>query len=270
MSSASAGGAGSAPDRSVLVNQTGEASLITLNRPEKRNALSSEMLRELVDALTDAGRRTDGAVIVLTGAGSAFCSGDDLSEAARADAEAFDESIALLQEATRILVESKSASVAALNGPAIGGGLELALACDVRIAAETAVFACPEVAWGLVCTNGASVLLPEYIGLGRARDMLLTGRPYDAEWALAAGLVTEVVSPNQVLDRAMALAVELAERAGAVQLTRELLRDGRGDGVLRALERESAAVAAARRSPAAAMSLLPFAGGHDRMERRTR
>jgi enoyl-CoA hydratase/carnithine racemase len=158
----------------VSLDLTEAFSLVTLNRPEKRNALSRGMLRELVDALTEAARRPDGAVIVLTGAGSAFCSGDDLAEAARTDAEAFDESIALLQQATRVLLESRSPSVAALNGPAIGGGLELALACDVRIAAETAVFACPEVEWGLVCTNGASVLLPEYIGLGRARDMLLT------------------------------------------------------------------------------------------------
>jgi enoyl-CoA hydratase/carnithine racemase len=251
----------------VSLDLTEAFSLVTLNRPEKRNALSREMLRELVDVLTEAVRRSDGAVIVLTGAGSAFCSGDDLAEAARTDAEAFDESIALLQQATRVLLESRSPSVAALNGPAIGGGLELALACDVRVAAETAVFACPEVEWGLVCTNGASVLLPEYIGLGRARDMLLTGRSYSAAWALAAGLVTEVVPPGRVLDRATALAAELTERAGAVQLTRELLQDGRGDGVLRALERESAAVAAARRSPAAAMSLLAFADGRKRSTR---
>lgn len=262
MPSDPAAGAGSARTRCVTSDLTAAFSLVTLNRPEKRNALSREMLRELINALTEADRRTDGAVIVLTGAGSAFCSGDDLAEAARSDAETFDESIALLQHATRILVESNNPSVAALNGPAIGGGFELALACDVRIAAETAVFACPEVAWGLVCTNGASVLLPEYIGLGRARDMLLTGRQYGAEWALAVGLVTEVVPPDQLLDRSTALAIDLAERAGAVRLTRQLLRDGGGDGVLRALDRESAAVAAARRSSAASTSLLAFADDH--------
>lgn len=258
-------GARSARDRRcVTLDLTGAFSLVTLNRPEKRNAMSHEMLRGLIDALTEADRRSDGAVIVLTGAGSAFCSGDDLAEAARSDAETFDDGIELLQQATRILLESRSPSIAALNGPAIGGGLELALACDLRIAAETATFACPEVEWGLVCTNGASVLLPECIGLGRARDMLLTGRHYDAAWALAAGLVTEVVPPDRVRDRAAALAVELTDRAGAVRLTRQLLRDGRGDGVLRALERESAAVGAARRSPAATMSLLAFADGHAR------
>jgi enoyl-CoA hydratase/carnithine racemase len=245
---------------------TAAFSLVTLNRPEKRNALSREVLRGLIDALSAAERRPDGGVIVLTGAGSVFCSGDDLAEAARSDAEAFDESIDMLQQVTRILFESKCPSIAALNGPAIGGGLELALACDVRIAADTAVFACPEVAWGLVCTNGASTLLPEYFGLGRARDMLLTGRSYGAAWALAAGLITEVVAPDHLLDRATALAAEMTERAGAVQLTRELLRAGRGDGVLGALERESAAVAAARRSPAAAMNLLMFADGRVRKE----
>lgn len=254
-----AGGGRPARDRCVTLDLTAAFSLVTLNRPGKRNAMSRKMLRELVDALTEADRRSGGAAIVLTGAGSAFCAGDDLVEAARSDAETFDEGIALLQQATRILLESNRPSVAALNGPAIGGGLELALACDLRIAADTAVFACPEVAWGLVCTNGASVLLPEYIGRGRARDMLLTGRQYGAGWALAAGLVTEVVPTDRVLERSTALATELAERAGAVRWTRQLLHDGSGDRVLPALERESAAVAAARRSPAAAASLLTFA-----------
>ncbi|MFF4764461.1 enoyl-CoA hydratase/isomerase family protein [Streptomyces sp. NPDC001292] len=252
-----------ASDRVTL--QHGDSfSLVRLNRPEVRNALSGQMLRQLVDALADADRRSDTGVIVLTGAGSAFCSGDDLEETARADAETFDENIALFQQATRILAESAKPSVAAINGPAMGGGLELTLACDLRVAAEHAVFACPEVAWGLVCTNGSSALLPAYVGYGRARDMVLTGQTYDAAWALTAGLVSEVVPRDQVLDRAIALANELAERSQAVRLTRQLLQDASGDAVARALERETAAVATARRSAAAEASLQTFANRHGR------
>jgi enoyl-CoA hydratase/carnithine racemase len=242
-----------------------------------RNALSGRMLRHLVDALADADRRPDTGVIVLTGAGSAFCAGDDLEETARADAESFAENIALFQQATRILVESAKPSVAAINGPAMGGGLELTLACDMRVAAEHAVFACPEVAWGLVCTNGSSALLPAYVGYGRARDMVLTGRTYDAGWALTAGLVSDVVSRDQVLDRAIALATELADRSEAVRLTRRLLQDAIGDAIARALDRETAAVAVARRSAAAEASLRAFAtrrgrggGGDDHRHAHTR
>jgi enoyl-CoA hydratase/carnithine racemase len=252
----------------VVLQHRGSVSLVTLNRPEARNALSGRMLRALVDALGDADLRHDTDVIVMTGAGSAFCAGDDLVEAARTDAGTFDRNIALLQQASRILLDSDKPSIAVVNGPAIGGGLELTLACDLRIAAEHAVFACPEVAWGLVCTNGASVLLPAIVGHGRARDMVLTGRTYDATWALAAGLVSEVLPGERVRDRASTLASELADRTQAVRLTRRLLRDAAGDVVARALERESAAVATARRSEVATARLREWKGGRGRADTR--
>jgi enoyl-CoA hydratase/carnithine racemase len=251
------------PSGHVLLEHRGPVSLVTLNRPEARNALSGQVLRELLGALAAANRAGTEA-IVLTGAGSAFCSGDDLAEAARTDAETFDENITLLQRTTRILSDTDKPSVAALNGAAIGGGLELTLACDLRIAAEQAVFGCPEVVWGLVCTNAASVLLPALVGHGRAREMLLTGRTYDAAWALAAGLVSEVVPGARLGERAIELAGELAEHAPAVRATRHLLRAAGGDATVRALERESAAVAVARRGDAAVTSLRAFAARHDR------
>ncbi|GAA2892720.1 hypothetical protein GCM10010517_57210 [Streptosporangium fragile] len=230
-----------------------------MNRPEVRNALSRQMLCDLRDALIEAERREQTEVIVLTGAGSGFCSGDDLSEAAGTDAEAFDETIGLLQQVTRTLLESDKPSIAAINGAAMGGGLELTLACDLRVAAQHAVFACPEVAWGLVCTNAASVLLPSIVGHGRARDMVLTGRTYDAAWALTAGLISEALPAEQVLDRAIALAEELAGRSQAVRLTRRLLSDANNEAIVRALEREAVAVGKARRGNAAETSLREFA-----------
>ncbi|HEX4815642.1 MAG TPA: enoyl-CoA hydratase/isomerase family protein [Nonomuraea sp.] len=243
----------------VLLHHQGPVSVVTLNRPERRNALSRQMLCDLINALVEADGHDQTAAIVITGAGSAFCSGDDLTEAARTDAETFDETIEGLQRVTRVLLTSGKPSVAAINGAAMGGGLELTLACDLRVASRDAVFACPEVAWGLVCTNGASVLLPSIIGHGRARDMLLTGRTYDATWALAAGLVTEVLPGDQVLDRAVVCGAELSSRAQAVRLTRRLLGDGGHEDVLRALECEAVTVGEARRTDVAEANLRAFA-----------
>ncbi|MDP4505038.1 enoyl-CoA hydratase/isomerase family protein [Nonomuraea turcica] len=253
----------------VLLHHQGPVSVVTLNRPERRNALSRQMVCDLIDALVEADGHDQTAAIVLTGTGSAFCSGDDLSEAARTDTETFDETIEGLQRVTRVLLTSDKPSVAAINGAAMGGGLELTLACDLRMAGRDAVFACPEVAWGLVCTNGASVLLPSLVGHGRARDMLLTGRTYDATWALAAGLVSEVLPGDQVLDRAVALGAELASRAQAVRLTRRLISDGGHEDLLRALEREAVTVGEARRTDVAETNLREFEARRARREARS-
>ncbi|WP_067694102.1 enoyl-CoA hydratase/isomerase family protein [Nocardia jejuensis] len=257
-------GADTAGHDLITLEHRGPVSLVTLNRPEVRNALSQQMLHELLQALTAANERTDSHAIVLTGAGPAFCSGDDLDEAARTDAKTFDRSIELLQQATRLLLDSSKPSVAALNGAAIGGGLELTLACDLRVAAEHTTIACPEVTWGLTHTNGASVLLPALIGLGRAQEMMLTGRSHNATWALTSGLISEVLRQEQLLDRAIELASELAERANTVRLIRQLLRQTSSEMITRALERESHTAAHARRSHAAITGLRTFADRHER------
>jgi enoyl-CoA hydratase/carnithine racemase len=251
-------GVGAAGSQYVKLRRESSCSVVVLDRPAVRNALSGAMLHELVAALAEADRDPGTSAIVLTGAGSAFCSGDDLREAAHLDVEVFDDNIALLQRASEILLASSKPSVAALNGATIGGGLELTLACDIRIAAEHAIFGCPEVRWGLVCTNGASVLLPAVVGHGRAREMLLTGKTYDAAWALAAGLISEVTPSDQVRMRATALAADIAQNAHAVRLTRELLGDASQHAIAKALARESDAVAAARRTDAAATNLDNF------------
>ncbi|WP_269217981.1 enoyl-CoA hydratase/isomerase family protein [Actinomadura viridis] len=243
----------------VLLHRQGPVSVVTLNRPEVRNALSRRMLRDLIGVLVEAEGCQETGAIVLTGAGPGFCSGDDLSEAASTDAATFDQSIGLLQRLTRTLLDLKKPSIAAINGAAMGGGLELTLACDLRVAAQRAVFACPEVAWGLVVTNGASVLLPAIVGHGRARDMVLTGRTFDAAWALAAGLVGEVLPDDRLLDRAMALAEGMASRSQAVRLTRRLFDDAGKEAIVNALAREAEAVGRARRGPAGEKGLRDFA-----------
>jgi enoyl-CoA hydratase/carnithine racemase len=246
------------PAGSVDVSRAGGTSVVTLNRPAARNALSQVMLRQLLDALAAATADEATAATILTGRGSAFCAGDDLLEAATRDASAFDRNIALLQRATQALHSSPKPTVAAINGPAVGAGLELTLMCDIRLAAKGAQFSCPEVSWGLVVTNGASRLLPAVIGHGRAMEMVLTGRRYDAAWAQRSGLVTEVLPAGRLLRRAEEVASDLASQRVAIGLTRQLLDATGEQGLADILNRESQAASTARRSAAGEAGLRAF------------
>ena len=230
----------------VLLSVRGKAAVVTINRPRVRNALSGETLRRLYEALDEAFGDPEVRVVVLTGAGSAFCAGDDLREAAGLDEDAFATTVASWQRITELLLGSPVPVIAAINGPAIGGGLEITLACDLRVASSEAFFVCPEVSLGLTATNGASVLLPALIGLGRATEMLISGRRYDADWALSAGLVSEIVAPDALESHVMELAGLIASHSqAAVRLTRDLLRPS---AVREALEQEANACVTAFRS----------------------
>jgi enoyl-CoA hydratase/carnithine racemase len=209
----------------VLLSAEGPIGRVTLNRPRVRNALSGAMLSDLLEALRSLIEDPRIRVIVLTGAGTAFCAGDDLREAASASPREFAEVLERLQRLTGMLVAAPKPIVVAVNGPALGGGLELTLAADVRIAARSATFGCPEVSLGLVMTNGASLLLPRVVGAGRAAEMVLTGRVYDADWALSAGLVGAVVPDEDLAGHVTEVAELIATRDPlALELTRELLR----------------------------------------------
>jgi len=201
--------------------------LLTLNRPAARNALSlplRDLLEERLLAFdVDPGLR----VAVLTGAGEhAFCAGADLSAplpAASGPAAVFDASIRPL---VRELGLAKPL-IAAINGAAFGGGLELALLCDIRIAATNATFALPEVKIGSMPGSGGTQRLPRLIGLGPALQMCLTGDRVSAEEALLLGLVTRVVSQDDLVPAAMEMARRIAENAPlSVQATRKAMREG--------------------------------------------
>jgi enoyl-CoA hydratase/carnithine racemase len=226
----------------VLWSADGAIGRVTLNRPQVRNALSGSMLSELLEALRRLIEDERVRVVVLTGAGSAFCAGDDLREAASASPSEFAAVLDRMQRLTGLLVASPKPIVVAVNGPALGGGLELTLAADVRIAARSATFGCPEVSLGLVMTNGASLLLPRVIGAGRAAEMVLTGRVHDAGWALSAGLVGAVVPDDELAGQATEIAELIASRDPlALELTRGLLRRPVGDRLPDLLDAESAA-----------------------------
>lgn len=186
---------------------------ITLNRPEKYNALSGESLGRLAEIFESA--KTDAAVqaVLITGAGKAFCAGADISQLAQADAETGLVFAEQGQRVFRALETLGKPSLAAVNGYAFGGGCELAIAATLRIAASVAQFGQPEVKLGVIPGYGGTQRLPRLIGQGRAMLMCLQGDPIDAQMALDWGLVTEVVEPDQLLSRGIALLTQLTERA---------------------------------------------------------
>jgi enoyl-CoA hydratase len=183
---------------------------LTVNRPQARNALDTDTVEELHRALDEV-RQAGATVLIVTGVGDkAFVSGADIN-AIRARSRA--DALASINSRLMSAVENHEAvTIAAVNGYALGGGCELALACDLRIASETAVFGLPEPTLGIIPGAGGTQRLPRIVGLGRAKEMILTGARWDAQQALAAGLVSEVVPAAELL----AAARRLAERVLAL------------------------------------------------------
>jgi E-phenylitaconyl-CoA hydratase len=179
--------------------------LVTLNRPDKRNAVNDEMREEMGAAFARLDADASIRVAVLTGAGSAFCAGGDLIATATPDPRR--------PRIIEPLDQFSKPVIAAINGIAFGGGLELALACDLRIAAHGARFALPEVRLGSLPASGGTQRLPIAVGPSLAAQMILTGEPIDAARALAAGLVSELHEPDKLLDAAMAHARTIARNA---------------------------------------------------------
>ncbi len=206
---------------SILVENDGPVAIITINRPQARNAVDPQTAEALFDAFADAER--DAAVLasVLTGAEGAFCAGADLKAVARR-AE-FAPSKKHAQQApmgpTRLLADRDDGEpfvalskplIAAIEGHAVAGGLELALMADIRVASETAVFGVYCRRWGVPLIDGGTLRLPRIIGQGRAMDMILTGRAVDAQEAYAWGLANRLVKPGEARAAAIALAKEIS------------------------------------------------------------
>ncbi len=189
----------------------GSIGIITLDRPERLNALSQPVLERLSEVLTEEAADDRIRVVVITGAGDrAFVAGADLGTMKGMNQEEA-RAWSLLGQRTFALIEDLPKPViAAINGFALGGGSEIALACDIRLASETAVLGQPEVTLGLPPGFGGTYRLAEVVGVGRARELIMTGRQVDAEEALSMGLVSEVVAPEQLMDRALSLAKKLA------------------------------------------------------------
>jgi methylglutaconyl-CoA hydratase len=198
---------------------------ITLNRPEKRNALSSQLLSEITAALDEI-ERSDALVVVLTGAGKAFCAGMDLDElkslAANSHAENVEDSRRVARFIRR-LYDFPKPTIAAVNGAAIAGGTGIATMCDFTLAVPEAKFGYTEVRIGFVPAIVSSILVWQ-VGHKIARDLLLTGRIFDAAEAHDLGLVNEVLPIERLMPRARELAVQLMENSPAsLKATKKLI-----------------------------------------------
>lgn len=199
----------SATFENVLYEVRGPLALITLNRPSKRNAISLGTLEELHQAVTLAEHDEAVRVLAFTGAGDkAFASGSDLAEVEHRDLKKALEPI--VQGLAERLERLPKPTIAAINGLCYGGGLEVALGCDVRVASETAAFATPEGKLGIIPGGGATQRLPRIVGRGWGMHMLLMGEPIDAQQALSIGLVTKLTAPEALLDEVQAMAEHLA------------------------------------------------------------
>lgn len=185
--------------------------IVTVNRPDKLNALNATVIAELDKAFTELSRRDAVRVVILTGAGRAFVAGADIAEIAEAaDGSAGLEALSRLGSAVFTRIERLNKPViAAINGFALGGGLELALACHVRIASESAKFGLPEAKLGLIPGYGGTQRLPLLVGRGRAMQMLLTGGMIDANTAAHYGLVNAVYPTEVLMDVARSMAKEM-------------------------------------------------------------
>ena len=198
------------PAGSVHLETDGHVAVLTLDRPAKLNALTGEMTAQLAAHVAAINDSANVRAVVLTGTGRAFCAGSDIAEL---DRYRTPWQFGLREDYGDVLRTLRKPVIAAVNGHALGGGLELALACDIRIAAQTASFAAPEIKLGWIGGSGQSALLAHSIGPSNAAIMLLTGDPVDAETALRWGLVSEVLAAEALTARARELATVIASRA---------------------------------------------------------
>lgn len=196
----------------LLVEDIGPVRVLTLNRPRQRNALSRRMVAQLGEAVDAVALEPDIRAVIVTGAGeAAFAAGADIAHLCEASAREAERAAQAAADLHAHLRRCPKPVIAAINGYCFGAGLELALACDIRIAGTAAIFALPEIRLGILPGGGGTVHLARLIGNGPARAMCYTGARIDAARAFALGLVTDVVSPDALMPAAMALARQLAE-----------------------------------------------------------
>ena len=223
----------------ISVDRRGRVAILTINRPDKLNALSNKVHVEGVAALDELKHDADVRVVVITGAGEkAFIAGADISE--------FQDQTPVTQRNSfneRSLFNSidnfPKPVIAMVNGFCLGGGNELAMACDIRMASENAKFSQPEINLGIMCGGGGTQRLPKLVGEGRAMEIVLTGDMIDAQTAERLGLVNHVLPANQLEPETMKLAHKIAEKAPiALQLSKEAVKFASRSNLDEGLRRE--------------------------------
>lgn len=198
----------------LLYEKTGNISTLTLNRPDKLNALNLELFDEILLALKAINEDDEVRAVILTGAGRAFCAGADLGMIQNLGKEnfmpKFRRLIQKVQAVTNAIEGLDKPVIGAINGAAIGGGFDIAVACDIRLASEAAVFSEAFIRLGLVPDMGATFRLPRLVGLARAKEIILTGDTLSPAEAERIGLVNRVVPPNQLMEEAQRWAKKVA------------------------------------------------------------
>jgi enoyl-CoA hydratase len=220
----------------VRLERDGAVATLTIDRPDKRNALSAAVRRVFLERFAQAMDDVDVRVVVVTGAGDkSFVAGADISEfATRTPVDQY--RAMRVPSPLEAIERAPKPVIAAINGYCLGGGLELAMACDFRLAADHATFGQPEINLGIIPGGGGTQRLPRLIGLGHAMRMILTGEPIDAAEALRVGLVQEVVPRAELLGRAHAIAARIARKspvalAAAKEATRAALQTPLAEGL---------------------------------------
>lgn len=211
----------------VEVTKQGHIGIITMNRPEALNALSKAVFADLSTALDEVERDDDIYVVVITGAGRAFIAGADIGEMATMNVE---EGLNFSELGNNLLMRVDmfpKPTIAAVNGFALGGGCEMALACDIRIASEKAKFGQPEVGLGITPGFGGTQRLPRIVGISKAMELILTAKVIGAAEAKEIGLVSQVYAPDELMAKAMELANAICANAPiAVQESKRCIRMG--------------------------------------------
>ena len=198
--------------KTIIVEIDDHVAQITLNRPEALNALNSELLSELTDALKDADKNDKVRCMIITGSEKAFAAGADITEmATKSFAEVFMED--LFGPVSNDFMQIRKPIIAAVSGYALGGGCELAMMCDFIIASDTAKFGQPEINLGVVAGLGGSQRLTRFVGKSKSMEMNLTGRFMDADEAERSGLVSRVVPAKKLLEEAHSAAQKICEKS---------------------------------------------------------
>lgn len=219
--------------KNILFEKSNRVATITINRPDKLNALNQETIREISSTLDEAEKDGNIRVVVITGAGDrAFSAGADISEMKGKTPIDLQKSCRCTQQMMNKIEDLEKPVIAAINGYALGGGLELAMACDFRIASENARVGQTEINIGLIPGWGGTQRLPRFVGSSMAKEMIFTGRMIDAKTAERLGLVNSIVQADQFKSAVTQFAEELSSKAPvAVKLAKQLINNSTETGL---------------------------------------
>lgn len=220
----------------IIYEKSDGVSVLTLNRPQVLNAMNKQMWLDIQAALADSLADLAVKVVIFTGQGRAFSTGADLKESKSRSVEAYRDYLEELQEASRRIIRFEKPTIAGINGYALGSGYELALACDIRIAAAQAQIGSPEAKVTSSVTGGATRLIQDLIGPGKARELLFTGDYIDGKEAERIGLVNRSVAADELMPTVMALAAKIAANSQvSLKMIKKGLNMARGEASLEAL-----------------------------------